>query len=271
MLPQQPDRVPRPASLSDTHTIETPEQIPLQFAVAGIGSRFLALAIDTLIQAGLAFVVLLVVFFSRTAGAFAGFSDQWEVALLILSVFLLMYGYFTCFEILWNGQTPGKRMIGLRVVKISGRPLTPAETIGRNLMRIVDSLPAFYAVGVIAALTNPQNKRLGDFVAGSIVVREGSLKEMMPVWQASPTEMSQAAAGAPLAPLGAHALSMEELTLIDTFLHRRHNLAPDVRARMASEILERVRPKLSLPPGDASAESILESAAYQRRSTGAFL
>jgi uncharacterized RDD family membrane protein YckC len=270
MLPHQPDQVPAPASLSDTHTIETPEQIPLQFAVAGIGSRFLALAIDTLIQIGLALAVLLVVYISRTAGAFIGLSDQWEVAVLIVSVFLLLYGYFACFEILWNGQTPGKRIIGLRVVKTSGRPLTPAETIGRNLMRIVDQLPFFYAVGIIAALTNSENKRLGDFVAGSIVVREASLKEMKPVWQSGPTEMSKAEASAQRVSLGAQGLSMAELTLIDTFLQRRHNLAPDVRARMADEILDRVRSKLSLPPGGLSAESILESAAYQRRSTGAF-
>src|SRR5580658_8826695 len=158
MFPQE-----QPNVLFDKHTIETPEQIRLEFAVAGIGSRFLALAIDTLIQIGLGLVVLLVVFLSRTAGAFINLSGQWGVALLIAAVFLLIYGYFACFEILWNGQTPGKRIIGLRVVKNSGRPLTPAETIGRNLMRIVDQLPVFYAVGVIAALINSENKRLGDF------------------------------------------------------------------------------------------------------------
>lgn len=263
MLPHQPDRIPPSTPLSDTHTIETPEQIPLGFALAGIGSRFLALAIDTLIQIGLALVVLLF----ALAFASLGFaiSSQWEVAIVIFVAFLLLYGYYAGFEVLWNGQTPGKRIIGLRVVKASGRPLTAAESIGRNLMRIVDQLPVFYAVGVITALTNSQNRRLGDFVAGSIVVRESSLREMKPMWQTS-----QAEAGALQPALGAQGLSMAELTLIDTFLHRRHNLAPDVRARMADEILDRVRPKLSLPAGSASAESILESAAYQRRSTGAF-
>jgi uncharacterized RDD family membrane protein YckC len=266
MLPHQPDQ----ASLSDTHTIETPEQISLEYAVAGIGSRFLALAIDTLIQVGVALAVLLVIYLFKIAGAFIGVPDQWEAALLIISGFLLLYGYFACFEILWNGQTPGKRIIGLRVVKTSGRPLTAAETIGRNLMRIVDSLPFFYAIGVVTALVNSENKRLGDFVAGSIVVREASFKEMKPIWRNSLTEMSKAEASLPQGPLGAQGISIAELTLIDTFLHRRHNLAPDVRARMADEILDRVRSKLSLPPGGDSAESILESVAYQRRSTGAF-
>lgn len=272
MLPHQPDQVPPSVSFTDTHTIETPEQIPLRFAVAGIGSRFLSLAIDTLIQIGLALLVLIVALLLNLAGAKIGFADpsQWEVALLIVCAFLLFYGYFALFEIFWNGQTPGKRIIGLRVVKTSGRPLTAAESIGRNLMRIVDSIPWFYAVGVVTALANSQNKRLGDFVAGSIVVREASLKEMRPDWQTSPAEIGKAEASAPQVPLGAHGLSMAELTLIDTFLHRRHNLAPDVRARMADEILDRVRSKLSLPPGGASAESILETAAYQRRSSSAF-
>jgi hypothetical protein len=91
---------------------------------------------------------------------------------------------------------------------------------------------------------------------------------MKPVWQTSPTETGKAEGSAPHVPLGAHGLSLAELTLIDTFLHRRHNLAPDVRARMAEEILDRVRSKLSLPSGSVSAETILESAAYQRRSSG---
>jgi uncharacterized RDD family membrane protein YckC len=244
--------------------------------VAGIGSRFLALLIDTLIQIGVGIALLLTV--GVSFGVAASLRDmplfsQAGGALLILSAFLLFFGYFAIFEIVWNGQTPGKRIIGLRVVKDSGRPLTAAETIGRNLMRIVDSLPSFYAVGIIAAVCNSQNKRLGDFVAGSIVVRERSLQEMKPDLQNSRAQgpaQSNDAVSLPLPSLGAQGLSMEELTLIDTFLHRRHSLDMVVRARMAHEVFDRVKDKLSLPPGDASVESILEMAAYQRRSTGSF-
>jgi uncharacterized RDD family membrane protein YckC len=282
MLPLRPDQTRPPTSLSDTHlsatslsdthTIETPEQIPIEFAVAGIGSRFLALLIDTLIQTGVGIALLLTVGVAfRVAASIRntpGFSQAGGV-LLILSAFLLFFGYFAIFEIVWNGQTPGKRIIGLRVVKDSGRPLTAAESIGRNLMRIVDSLPSFYAVGIIAAVCNSQNKRLGDFVAGSIVVRERSLQEMKPDLQNSQAQ-SNAEAFFPPPPLGAQGLSMEELTLIDTFLHRRHSLEMVVRARMAHEVFDRVKHQLSLPPGDVSVESILEMAAYQRRSTGSF-
>jgi len=250
----------------DQHTIETPEQMSLDLPMAGIGSRFLAIAVDTLIQFGVGLVALIVVGLLGVTGALSGIqqSSVWLVAGLVFLVFLLMYGYFAIFEIIWNGQTPGKRIAGIRVVKDSGRPLTAAETIGRNLLRIVDQLPGFYAIGVLVALLNAKNKRIGDFIAGSIVVREASLSELKPVWQTP-----DAAAARSAAPLGGAKLSIEDLGLIDTFLNRRQSLTPDVRSRMAHQILDRLKPKLLLPDDDNStAESILESLAYERRSTG---
>ena len=237
----------------------------LRLTVAGIGSRFLALAVDTLIQVAGGIVLLVVLGFLGVAGAFGGIrqSPLWVLAALIFVVFLLMFGYFAAFEMAWNGQTPGKRAIGIRVVKDSGRPLTPAEAIGRNLLRIVDQLPAFYAVGMLVALLNAQNKRLGDFIAGSIVIREGTLGELKPAWQ------SGSASPQPSVLLGSTPLAVEDLVLIETFLNRRSTLTADVRSRMAAQILERLKPKLSL--GDdspSSAESILESLVYQRRTGG---
>jgi uncharacterized RDD family membrane protein YckC len=250
----------------DQHTIETPEQMSLDLPMAGIGSRFLAMAVDTLIEIGIGLVTLIVVGF---LGAFdllpnAQQYSTWLVAGLVIVIFLLMYGYFAIFEILWNGQTPGKRVAGIRVVKDSGRPLTAAETIGRNLLRIVDNLPGFYALGVLVALLNAKNKRIGDFIAGSIVVREASLSELKPVWQTPDAEIARSTP-----PLGGARLSIEDLTLIDTFLNRRQHLAADVRSQMAHQILNRLKPKLLLPDdAGSSAESILESLAYERRSTG---
>jgi uncharacterized RDD family membrane protein YckC len=267
MLPQQPNTL---GSLSDKHTIETPEQMPLEFAVAGIGSRFLALAIDTLIQVGVGLVLFVALAVLGVTGALLGFREHvlWLVGLFFAISFFLMFGYFAVFEILWNGQTPGKRMIGIRVVKESGRPLTPSEAIGRNLLRIIDQLPAFYAVGVLVALMNAQNKRLGDFIADSIVVREGSMAEIKPIWQTT-----QSVAEHPLGAtrLSTAALTIEELALIDTFLQRRYDLAPDVRSSMAARILSGLKPKLAADAQDRfSTESLLEALAYERRSTGIY-
>ncbi len=253
----QPHEFDAPVPFTDQHTIETPEQMALNLALAGIGSRFLALAFDSLIQVGLVLFLVLVVAVLSTGG-------NWTVALAWAAAFLIYYGYFAIFEIVWNGQTPGKRVVGIRVVKESGRPLTAAETIGRNLLRIVDQIPGFYLVGVITALTNKQNKRLGDFVAGSILVRESSLAELKAAWQ-SPT-----AAGAPppLNPMGASALDAQDLALIDTFLSRRHSLPANVRSHMAQQILDRLIPKLTAEPAGASPEAILEALSYERRSAG---
>ncbi len=204
-------------SSADKLTIQTPEQIALDFAVAGIGSRFLALAYDMLIQ----FLIGIIV---GVAGAVAvgGMATvapragMWGAAILVLFYFFLYFGYYPLFEILWNGQTPGKRKAGIRVIKDSGRPLTAAETIGRNLMRIVDWLPFFYGVGMVSAFLTKGNKRLGDLVVGSLVVRETSLGDLKPAWQTAPASVSS-----PFGPLGADRLSPEDCALIDSFLNRR--------------------------------------------------
>lgn len=253
--------------LREELTIETPEQTDLEFAVAGIGSRFLALAVDTLIQfgAGIAAGFAAVFVLGGIARAFPA-ASLWTAAILIIFYFLLYFGYYAFFEILWNGQTPGKRAAGIRVIKDTGRPLTPAEAIGRNLMRIVDWLPSLYAVGVVSALLNKQNKRLGDLLVGSLVVRESSFSDLKPVWQPAHPAGTLAAA-----PLGAANLSQEDLALLESFLHRRLELPPDVRYRMAEQIFRRIQPKLTLPPDNSlSVEAVLEALSYEQRSTAGY-
>ena len=254
-------------ALADKLTIETPEQTALDFTIAGIGSRFLAVAYDMLIQIlvgiviGIAAAVFAPVLFSLSPQA-----SLWGVAILILFYFLLYFGYYAFFEIIWNGQTPGKRKAGIRVIKDSGRPLTPAESIGRNLMRIVDWLPSLYAVGLVCAILNRENKRLGDLLVGSLVVREASLSDLKPAWQTTPS-----ASEALSSPLGADRLTPGEFALVDSFLNRRSALEFDVRNRMADEILRRLKPKLTLPSnGSLSGGKILESLAYERRATGRY-
>lgn len=113
----------------------------MDFAVAGIGSRFLAILIDVLIQSAAGVVAGILLLLLLAAMSLAGpRASLWVGAFFILFYFVLYFGYYAIFEILWNGQTPGKRRVGIRVIKEDGRPLTPAESIGRNLMRIVDWL-----------------------------------------------------------------------------------------------------------------------------------
>ena len=264
MFPNQPNSS-RP--FDDHHTINTPEQTRLEFAIAGIGTRFLALTVDLLIQGAAGVALIIIVVLVSLTGLFNGLplSGQWVTALLIAFTFLAHFGYFTVFEILWRGQTPGKRMVHIRVVKDSGRTLSASETILRNLMRIVDQLPALYAVGMLSALLTAQNQRLGDLIAGSIVVREASLSQMRPVWD------SAAAAGS-VGAAHSQQLSDDDLALIETFLARRSELPANVRSRMASEILERLQARSTVQVDNGlSAESVLETLVNGLRSRNSYL
>jgi uncharacterized RDD family membrane protein YckC len=249
----------------DKLTIETPEQTVLEFDVAGVGSRFLALAYDTLLQVliGIGIFILLVIVSTSLPATKTGI---WFLAFAVLAYFVLYFGYFTIYEIMWNGQTPGKKKEGLRVIKDSGRPITAAESVGRNLLRIVDQFPAFYGIGIVCALISKQNKRLGDFVAGTIVVHEKPLVEAKPIWQSPP-----AGTASPVTAYGSERLTPEEFALIEAFLNRRNSLAADVRFSMADQIAKRIQPKLTLPPGELFyAEKLLEIIAQERRSSAGY-
>ena len=259
MSSHQPNPSSSEPSFTEHHSIETPEQIDLQFAIAGLGSRFLALAIDTLLQLAISAAAGIVLLSLIGVLRASGLGILWITACSIAFFFLLYFGYFAIFEIMWGGQTPGKRIIGIRAMKETGRPLTPAEVIARNLLRIVDQLPGFYAVAIVTAMLNSQGKRLGDFVAGSLVIKEKALGDLRRPWASFPASLSDF-------PLGASRLTTEECALVDTFLARSQDLAPDVRTRMADEVLRRIAAKLMLPEEQSlSAESTLELIAHERR------
>ncbi len=251
---------------ADKVTIETPEQTSLEFGIAGIGSRFLAIALDSVIQAAVSMVLFLgaaLLFSVLPSGRFA-LSHQWIIAILLLIGFSFYFGYFAFFEAIWNGQTPGKRTTRIRVIKESGRPITPAESVARNMMRIVDQLPVFYGIGIASALLSKQNKRLGDFVAGTIVVHERTLQDIKPHWQAEPLPSGLK--------YGSERLSPEDFALVESFLNRRDALAPDVRFRMAEQIANRIKPHLSVAPGDLpSSEKLLEAIASERRANAGYI
>jgi uncharacterized RDD family membrane protein YckC len=274
----------------DHLTIETPEQVPLEFLLAGIGSRFLALTLDIAIQA-LAGALLLIAG-TVIAGAELGpQGETWIGAALVLTLFLIQIGYFAFFEVIWNGQTPGKRYMHLRVIQDSGRPITAYAAISRNLLRIVDSLPGIYAVAIVSALLSAKSKRLGDYVAGTVVVHERPLARQSDVrWDSKPERREpRRTAGSVLnlsptppppeespqeeKPSGydVSRLAPEEFQLMEAFLLRRRQLAADVRANMARQIAERVSAKLEISEDDRRApERLLEALAAEYRNRARF-
>ena len=248
----------------DKLTIETPEQTSLEFPLAGIGSRFLAIAADTAIQ-GLVVAAIFLSFILAGPGFrwMPKIGVQWTIALMILAVFAIYSGYFAFFEAIWNGQTPGKRFAQLRVMKEDGRPISAYDAVARNLLRAVDSLPLAYGVGVISVLLSRNNQRLGDFVAGTVVVHEKTLDGARPFLEIRKDETAPS--------YNTANLTTDELRLIETFFSRRDSLEPVVRTSMAAQIARRVGDKLQLQApmvGWPQTERFLEAVFEQYRSTG---
>ena len=157
-----------PPDASDDLVIPTPERVAFQYEIAGIGSRFLAQILDSLV------ITVILIAITILAASLGGVFGSGELALLIEIIlgFILLAGYFLVSEAAWNGQTLGKRAARLRVVGDHGEPLTLGQAAIRNLVRIVDFLPLFYAIGMLTLFINGRGKRLGDFAAGTLVVRD---------------------------------------------------------------------------------------------------
>jgi uncharacterized RDD family membrane protein YckC len=246
--------------------------------LAGIGSRFIALLVDTLIWCA-AFLVLGLLFllFLPEIKAYSRISEQWAVAILIFMIFLLSWGYFTLFEAFWNGRTPGKRVAHIRVIQRSGRAIGLFESMARNLVRYVDIQPfPLYAVGLIAIFASRQHQRLGDLAAGTLVVRD--CEQETPLWGESGARSFTAQIFAPGAPApephmayslpstGIARLSSTDLEVLEGFFARRLEMPLPTRHALAERIATAIRAKSGLEqPAGASVETFLEVTARQLR------
>jgi uncharacterized RDD family membrane protein YckC len=256
-------------------SIETPELVALEFSLAGIGSRFIAVLIDYLLQfAAFIVLILLMLLFLPSMQKFESASAKWVVALLIIIPFLLQWGYFALFEGLWHGQTPGKRVAKIRVIQQSGRAITMFESLSRNFVRAIDFLPTFYVVGTISIFVTSRNQRLGDLVAGTLVVHEGQSRDQPSL--ANTRLFTQIAPQAPATPraitIPADALSRlttADLQAIETFLERRLDMTLEVRQSLAARLVASTTERMNVPPpGTMHPETLLEEVAYGMRSQG---
>lgn len=246
--------------------IETPERVPLEFALASIGNRFLAVAIDHFIQYLSIFLIAWFVL-SVTGYSSSAMSDspnkllaempKWTMAILIIVLFLIFAGYFIVFEWLWNGQTPGKRWLKLRVIREDGRPLTLWEAIARNLLRICDAVPGFilpvYSVGLIVIFLSSRDQRVGDIFAGTVVVRERT-DEAPTFAETFSNRITDVAFTRVQKPTGVEAnvslLTEREVEVVESFLRRRWDLTERQRLwmawRIALPIMYKLKPGYNL-------------------------
>lgn len=169
--------------LDQEYAIDTPENVSFAHEVAGIGNRFIAALIDSfIILAALVLLNLIILVGLSVLGSMdpapvvedapMGWIEGLLLAIYALINFLIFWGYYVLFEYLWNGQTPGKRLVHIRVVRLDGNPVGFVEVMVRNLVRVVDFLPSGYGLGLLVMFFNRQARRLGDFAAGTLVIKE---------------------------------------------------------------------------------------------------
>ena len=263
----------------ETLVIETPERVPLHFALASIGNRFLACAVDHFLQVLSMLMVFVVLQWSGLITTLWGQLSEvpkWAIAAFIIATFVIWSGYFAIFEWLWNGQTPGKRWLRLRVIREDGRPVTFWEAAARNLIRIFDMMPApFYSVGLLSVFLSRSDQRVGDFVAGTVVVREREAEapSFDEVFSTATTDVAMRRAFRPVEFTGdTSALSRREIEVVETFLRRRWELNDGVRQWMAWRVSIPVLYKLK-PDFDRDAftyEGFLEELLHRHRAEHRF-
>lgn len=224
----------------------TPENIEVSYEIAGIGSRFLAALIDHAIQLGIILGLGLAGVSISTAFASVPIlqwsAPLWVFAVIGLVIFAVFFGYFSAFELLWAGKTPGKKAVGLRVVRDGGYPIDPYASIVRNLVRIADFIPPIYGAGLVSIFFSAEYKRLGDWAAGTIVIKE------------RPPAHLGGHQGPP-SPMVMHFLPMiknvdlitrEEFDSIRRFVERRNELEIPVQAHIAMRLAIPLMRKLGL-------------------------
>lgn len=260
--------VEAPVNLDGTHTVLTPEYVEFNFVLAGLMSRFLALLIDTVVS----FLLTTVLFIAMgiiTALAGLGLGStaaELGMAAQFVVWFVIDWGYMVLLESAWSGQTIGKRVMGLRVIQDTGVRVGPLQALLRNLVRPVDKLPVFYLVGGVVALLSGTQQRLGDLLAGTIVIRERRLK--IPAQLERPdgdtTLLSDQDFRARVA-----RLSAEEETLLFSAAIRREELGMEARLNLFATLARRLEDDLGFTkPAHLSDEKLvlLVSAALAARS-----
>jgi uncharacterized RDD family membrane protein YckC len=272
--------------MDDHHIIDTPENIEFSYAIAGIGSRFLATVIDTVFLALVQLLLLLVV------GLAIGLLEAMEVGLqhldsIFLAVwsllsFLFLWGYYIFFELFWNGQTPGKRAIKIRVVQRGGRPVGFAAAVIRNLVRVIDFLPGFYGIGVLIMFIDRQARRAGDLAAGTLVVKdrlsvsldslarqaERSARPVRPPSSIGPEQPAAIRASSssftPTIP-NLDRLTTADYNLVQNFLRRRSELGKESREQLGQQLAENIGARVGLTLKKSDHQKFLEYVAYEYR------
>ncbi|MEB3288700.1 MAG: RDD family protein [Leptolyngbya sp.] len=259
--------------LFKTVTIRTPESIELDLVLAGIGSRAVALAVDyTCLGLGMlalsllySVVLIQLVNLEPVLAAATETLQLWVTAIFLVLLFALYIGYFVLFETLWFGQSPGKRYARIRVIRDDGQPERIAQATLRSLLRPVDDI---LFLGFFCILFTPQEKRMGDWLAGTLVVQvDPNTSGSIPI-----PERSQAIGKDLLTLVDWAKLSPDDLATIRNFLQRRTTLSPKAKHQVSDQLARRYRDQIGLEqlPTEMTTNTFLEALywAYQEGNRG---
>jgi uncharacterized RDD family membrane protein YckC len=230
--------------LDDRVTIATPEGVTIDLVLAGLGSRFMARLLDSLIQA--------VVIFALWVGVLGADAPGSVRAVAIIVSFLVTFAYDVPFEVLNQGRTPGKLAAGIRVVGRGGEPVGFLASAIRNIIRIVDFLPALYLIGAASIVATTRDQRLGDLAAGTLVTRD-----RFPGVASAPVAPITVAREA-VATWDVSAVATDELQVVRHFLDRRLSLGWPIRTYFANSLAARISPKIAGAPYGVHPEYLLE-------------
>lgn len=241
-------QTPRPrlpgtiAAMAQEYALLSPEKAVLQYRLAGIGTRASAHLLDlTIVMASLA-ALALVVGIMATTPAYGPFIEPFIGAILAIVFALGPIFYFVLFEGLWNGQTIGKKAMGLRVRMVDGTPITLGAAFARNVVRFGDFFPAFYLVGLVAMFTNPRSQRLGDLIAGTVVLVE---RRGPPRFTPAPHAISTHPLEAYVGDL--RGMTPEEYAALRRMCDRFPELSRNVQDKMLTEVWQPIARRRGVP------------------------
>jgi len=237
--------------LDNRVSFATPEGVTLELVLAGLGSRFLARLLDTVIQLALVAALAIAVNASGSPG--------WLQAIAIVLTFLIVFAYDIILETLNNGRTVGKLAAGIRVVGRNGEPVRFLASAVRNIARILDFLPLLYLIGTISIVTTPRGQRVGDLAAGTIVARD-----RFPGLAHAPAPLTVTPAA--VATWDVSAVTPNELQAVRHFLDRRLELRWAARSYFAVDLANRLGPKVAGVPANSHPEYVLEGIVVAKQS-----
>ncbi|WP_066254873.1 RDD family protein [Neobacillus drentensis] len=237
----------------DQVDIKTPEFVSIQFQIAGLGSRSAAFIIDQLLLMVINVLSLIVLFFvldGMSELEFILVGNSLPIAITIIALFIVNWGYFFVFEFFSGGRTVGKKLMGIRVIQENGHSITLLSSFIRNLIRIIDSLPTAYFLGIIMIFFHSKHKRLGDIVAGTIVVheRKAKRKKKQSPFENEITNRGLSKDGLIIDEWTLKSLGIKEWKLVSTYVHRFHQLPLAERNQLTIQIAEVLFPKIGLDP-----------------------